>query len=73
MTARAWKVRVIGVVSMPEGNRRVPVATGDYKMTEAAGESYHLTRDGAPTFDLTVTEVETYRKDNKLKIEGEWP
>jgi hypothetical protein len=71
---RVWKVRVIGVVSRLEGTRRFPVPTGDYDMREVETESYQLSRDGGPTFILTVTEVGTYTNDNQMKvIEGSWP
>ena len=71
---RVWKIRVIGVVSMPEGNRRVPAPRGDYEMREAEGESYRLTRENGPTFDLTLMEVATYTKDDRLRIlQGVWP
>lgn len=71
---RVWKVRVIGHVSRLEGSRRVPVPRGDYDMREVGTESYRLSRDEGPTFDLTVTELGTYTNTTQMKvIEGCWP
>jgi len=71
---RVWKVRVIGPVSRLEGTNRVPVPRGDYDMREVGTESYHLSRDGGPTFILTAIDVGTYTNDSRIKvIEGEWP
>ena len=73
--SRVWKVRVIGHVSSQEGNRpRILVPRGDYDMREVGTESYRLSRDDGPTFDLTATELGTYTNDSRMQvIEGYWP
>jgi len=71
---KIWKVRVVGSVTRMEGKARVAVPRGDYTMRELELERYELTRDGGPTFPLTIIEVATYSKTKDLKIvEPTWP
>jgi hypothetical protein len=73
--SKQWKVRVEGLVTRPEGNRRVVVDIGDYIMQEAGplSSDYDLISDVHPVFTLTLQEVAQYRSDNSLKIDGDWP
>jgi hypothetical protein len=69
-----WGVRVSGTVTRMDGARRVAVPHGNYTMRESSPETFTLTGDGLPTFELTLTELETYRQARELKIlEGQWP
>ena len=72
--AEKWKMRISGVVTRGDGNARVAVARSEYAMDALSADCYRLSANGLPTFELTLTELETYRQFNQLEItEGEWP
>jgi hypothetical protein len=70
-----WRMRVTGLVSRElDTGERVAVPTGDYTMREIDTEHYELTRDGGPTFTLSLKEVSRYLNTKDLKAEGgAWP
>ncbi len=49
------------------------VPKGTYAMAEKEFGQYELTREGGPTFTLSLVEVSTYSNEHQLKIQGPWP
>jgi hypothetical protein len=73
MSGKEWDVNVTGVVTRIEDKARVSVARGAYRMREVGRGEYELSREGSPTFRLSLREVSQYKDTKSLKITGTWP
>lgn len=71
---RQWKVKIVGLVSRPQGTARIAAPHGDYLMKETGFGTYLLAREGGPKFALTTAEVGGHVEGHAIRIvEGGWP
>jgi hypothetical protein len=76
MLGEEWGVRIKGLVSRLDSNSKSHVAVphGDYRMRELSTEEYELSREGGPTFRLSLREVAQYLGSEALEItKGTFP
>lgn len=68
MQGDKWQVHIKGhVTRLTENGMRVAAAKGEYTMTSLDLDTYELTREGVPTFSLTLKEVSHYINERALK------
>jgi hypothetical protein len=69
-----WKMRVTSAVSRRDAQgRRVPAMPGDYRVTALDADNFEFKLPGAPTFGLSLQEINRFISERALRPLTQFP